>query len=305
MKKVTHKTIGLIFFHMLVITLTVLAFFKFPEETIKLKADIYYLLQTSKADSKIDFTDYPSIAHTENGWYQDVPLIYHAAGGIDGLDYTNSKEALEQMLAKENYFIEIDFMYTSDHELICMHEWENQWGSEELPTLAEFTAGKIYGKYTTLTAKELIQYMEQYKDLHIIIDTKEDNQIEIIESLVNLSAYDTNITDRFIIQLYTDGVKAKIQEVYPFQDNNFLFTVYKFGARFPNKIMKICYDENISVVTVPYNKWDDETRDLFLSKGFVIYEHTINRPDLARTLMSKGVHGFYTDFLSEEDLYGE
>lgn len=304
MTKIRSKT-KLIILHVFFFVLILMAFFKFPEEMIKLKAEIYYFLQTSKADSNIDFTDYPSITNTTKGWFKDAPLIYHAGGGIDGLTYTNSKEAMENMLAQGNYFMEIDFMYTSDHELICMHEWENQWESEEIPSLEKFVSEKIYGKYTTMTAKDVIQYMEQNPNLYIIIDTKEEDQIEVVKSLVDLSAYHTEITDRFIIQLYKDGVKEEIQKIYSFPEENFLFTVYKFGARFPNKIMKICYDENITVVTVPYGKWDEDTKKLYTSKGFILYEHTVNRPDYVRKSLNEGIYGFYTDFLSEEDLNGE
>lgn len=204
-----------------------------------------------------------------------------------------------------NYFVEIDFMYTSDGELICMHEWENQWNSETVPALQEFKAGKVYGKYTTMTAAELIEYMENYPELHIIIDTKEGDQVEVVKTLVELSSHNTDITERFIIQLYADGVKSEIQKIYPFQDSNYLFTAYKYGARFPNKIMKICYDENIAVVTVPYDVWDDATKQLFVEKGFILYEHTVNRPDFAGKSLEQGVHGFYTDFLKSEDLHAD
>ncbi len=301
-----RKTVILhLVFGVILLAVIVLAFFKYCEEMVSLKSDIYYHLQTAQADSKIDFTEYPSITTEEGEWYQDAPLIYHAGGGIDGLAYSNSQEALEKTLENGSYFVEIDFMYTSDGELICMHEWENQWDSEAIPSLQEFKAGRVYGKYTTMTAKELIGYMAEYPELHIIIDTKEGDQVEVVKTLVELSSYNTDITNRFIIQLYADGVKSEIQEIYPFRDSNYLFTVYKYGDRFPNKIMKICYDENISVVTVPYDAWDEATKQLYVEKGFVLYEHTVNRPDFAEKSLKQGVHGFYTDFLELDDLQAD
>lgn len=303
-KKMEKKT-KIIFIHVCVVLLLMIAVFKFSEEITKCKSNIYYLLQNSHADSKIDFTDYPPIVTNDHAWYKNTQLIFHAGGGIDGLDYTNSKEAMELMFSKDNYFIEVDFMYTSDHELVCMHKWSEQWTGEEVPSLEEFTTGKIFGKYTAMTAKDVVQYMEQHPQLHIIIDTKEEDQTEVVKSLVDLSAGHTDVTDRFIIQLYQGGVKEEIQKIYPFSEENFLFTAYKFGSHYPNKIMKICYDENIAVVTVPYDVWDEETKKLYLSKGFTLFEHTVNRPDWARISLREGVHGFYTDFLSEEDLQDE
>lgn len=300
MKKITKNIKGILL-HIAVLLLLFVLIFKYSEEITKLKANIYYLMQNSHADSNIDFTEYPTMVHSEQAWYDTTQLIFHAGGGIDGLDYTNSKEALEAVLEKGQSFVEIDFMYTSDHELVCMHKWEEQWGGEEVPSTEEFVSAKIYGKYSTMTAEELIQYMERYPNLYIIIDTKEEDQIEVVASLVELSAANTEITDRLIIQLYADGVKEKIQQVYPFRNENFLFTAYKFGSNYPNKIMKICYDENIAVVTVPYDVWDKETKELYASKNFVVFEHTVNRPDFAMKSLEEGVHGFYTDFLSEKD----
>lgn len=294
----------LIFLHLFLIFIALLLIFQFSDEIFQLKLDIYYRLQVNRqsVDSNIDFSDYPPFTTDDNAWTEDVHLIYHAGGGIDGLDYTNSKEAIESTLDSGNRYIEIDFSYTSDQELVCMHYWQEQWRSEEAPSLQEFTNGQIFGKYTPMTASDLISYMEDYPDLHIIIDTKETDHLSVIEDLIQLSAYDTSITDRFIIQLYDAGVKAEIMQLYPFSDSNFLFTAYKLGSRFPNKIMNICYEENISVITVPYGDWGQETLDLFLSKNIIVYENTVNRPDLANEELQRGVHGLYTDFLSPEDI---
>lgn len=304
MKKSMHR-IKWMLFHLVVLGILSLIFCKYSEEITGLKAKFYYLVQDSRMDSNIDFADYPQVRHANDGWYGNARLVYHACGGIDGLDYTNSREALENLLEREQYFVEVDFMYTSDGALVCMHNWKDQWNSENIPSLQEFISEKIYGKYTTMTAEDLIWYMEQYPQLHVIVDTKEGDQIAVVNSLVNLSESRKNVTERFIIQLYEPGVKAEIQQIFPFNDCNFLFTTYKFGYRFPNKIMKICYDENIAVVTVPYGAWDEETRQLFISKGFVLYEHTVNRPDFANGSLSKGVQGFYTDFLELDDLSEE
>lgn len=304
MTKITAKKILLVVFYHILLLIAVLIFiFKYAEEVTQIKADIYYQFQISDTvDTNVDFSDYPAFEPEENLWINQAQLIHHAGGGIDGLDYSNSREALENTLSGGERYIEIDFMYTSDHHLVCMHKWAEQWGSETPPTLQEFISGNIYGKYSPMTASDLIQYMDQYSDLYIIIDTKESDYVNVIRDLVELSFFNPSITDRFIIQIYDSGAKAEILQLYSFSDSNFLFTAYKFGSRFPNKIMNICYDENIYIVTVPYGDWDQETIDLYRSKNIIIYEHTMNRPDQANEELRRGVHGLYTDFLSSEDL---
>ena len=149
----------------------------------------------------------------------------------------------------------------------------------------------------------VVEYMENYPELYVIIDTKEEDQVQVVKTLIDLSAHNPDITDRFVIQLYAEGVKSEIQKLYPFQDSNYLFTIYKYGDRMPRSVMKICYDENISVVTIPYSAWKEEDRQIFYSRDFKVYEHTVNCPDDANEAIEEGVWGIYTDLLSYDDLY--
>lgn len=186
---------------------------------------------------------------------------------------------------------------------MCAHDWEGFYGAEEALTLEEFSRTKVYGKYTPLTAEELIQYMREYSNLHIIIDTKEADAFPVVQKLVDLCGTDSGIIDRFIIQLYDIGTKSQFLDIYPFKDDKFLFTAYKFGTQYPNMIMDLCYTENISIVTVPHGAWDYKTKNLFISKGFILYEHTVNHVDDANASLGQGIYGFYTDFLTMDDLF--
>ena len=45
-----------------------------------------------------------------------------------------------------------------------------------------------------------------------------------------------------------------------------------------------------------------ETIEKFREKDFIIYEHTVNRPNQANVSLEKGINSFYTDYLVETDL---
>ena len=47
----------------------------------------------------------------------------HALGGIDGENYTNSKEALESSYNKGIRLFEVDINLTADDKLVCVHGW--------------------------------------------------------------------------------------------------------------------------------------------------------------------------------------
>jgi glycerophosphoryl diester phosphodiesterase len=148
-----------------------------------------------------------------------------------------------------------------------------------------------------MTAQELIELMEEREDLYIVVDTKETETVQIVHDLLQLAENRPDIVDRFVIQLYDKGAKESFLELYPFTNENFLFTCYKFG--YDHKaVLSLCMEEDISVVTVTHDVWDSSVIDLFTQKGILVYEHTVNRPDHVQESLKKGVHGFYTDFLT-------
>ena len=278
----------------------------FPEEMIEFKANLRRELNSAKnniqTSSFAEFDSTAPIAHDGSAWYHSAPLIYHAGGGIDGLTYSNSREALEHTLSLGNRFVEVDFLFTSDNTLVCAHDWHDISDSRLAMTAEEFRELKIYGKYTSMTAAELMEFTREYADLYIVIDTKEENMVSVVLELIRLAGEDPDLCSRFIIQLYDSGIRQQIMDHYAFEDTNFLFTAYKFGTENPAQIMKLCYQENVPVITVEYGKWNAETIQKFAEKGFVIFEHTVNRPDEARESLARGIRGLYTDFLSPTDL---
>ena len=257
---------------------------------------------------------------SKDPWYLAGRLIYHACGGIDGVSYTNSKEAMESTLGAGNMLVEVDFLYTTDGHLICLHKWIDMlpvWKYKELKreykgkedqipeteyTLDQFLSKKVKGKFTGLTAADIVFYMKENPELHIVVDTKEENLSMVVGDLLRLCAYQPDIADRFIIQLYDRGQKEKIQDLYPFHNENFLFTCYKFGPARVQEILEICDTEQISVVTVASESWDLDTITLFTDKGITLFEHTVNLPETAEMSLKNGIYGFYTDFLQESEL---
>lgn len=239
---------------------------------------------------------------TYTPWYRTSRLIYHAGGSVSGMEYTNSKEAVELTLSRGNRLLEIDFLFTSDGHLVCLHEWKNFYGMASACTLEQFLSLRIFENFTTISAAQLISYMRQYPDMYIIVDTKESDTVSVVAELLRLCSYDAEIADRFVIQLYDAGIKAKVCELYGFRNDNFLFTAYNFGPSRISEILELCREEEIRVITVPYGAWDNETVARFAAEGYLIFEHTVNFTKMTKSSLARGVYGFYTDFLRESDL---
>ena len=287
----------------LCVLLLAAAVFKYAEEIVSFKQRLYERNESQETQdtpaSAVDHTFVEPRSYRGDEWFVDMPLIYHACGGIDGLDYTNSREALDQTLASAGpkALVEVDFSFTSDGRLVCVHKWADL-GVDAPLDYNEFRSFKVYGKYTTLSAADILGYMERYPDLYIVVDTKEP-LLDVMRELIELSA-GSDVLDRFIIQLYHAGEKAQIQAMHSFPEDHYLYTVYKTGNN-PEYVLGICQEENISVVTLPHSFFSDSWQ-VFIDNGFILYAHTVNRPDIGRALMAAGIFGLYTDFLTASDL---
>lgn len=301
-KYISRKKIRNLFFHVIFFCVLGLCVVKFTEEIQALKEAVYYRIHpiAVAGESNAQYTLRP-VDVSGDEWFADAPLIYHAGGQIDGNVYTNSLEAVQKTLSEGKNFIELDFRYTSDGHLVCAHAWYDVFPEDYEPTLEEFLAAKIQGKYTPLTAEKVIQLMEENPQMYLVTDTKDADSVEIIGKLVSLAQNDPKILNRFIVQLYTGREKNDMKALYPFEDSQFVFTTYKWGT-WQHEVAAICNEENISVIAVPYEEMSDEDAAYMKELGFTVYEFTVDRGDYAKLSLERGISGFYTNGLSEGDL---
>lgn len=104
-----------------------------------------------------------------------------------------------------------------------------------------------------------------------------------------------------MIQLYSGLEKPEIQEIYPFDDEQFLLTTYMLGYWEPG-MAQLCSDQGIPVIALPYGQIPAEYTARMTQMGYTVYEYTINRVDEAHEALGRGVCGLYTDNLVPEDL---
>ena len=267
-----------------------------PEESISAANEEVLYPDNGEKPPEVTFPDEPAIP-----WYTASRLIYHACGGLDGAMYTNSREAIAHTLAMGNFLVEVDFLFTADDILVCAHRWEEFSEDGNPLVMADFLKHKIGGLYSTMTALDVISYMEQFPALYIVVDTKERDLPAVVAELVALCDSDPDILNRFVLQVYGRNMKEKVKEIFPFKDENILFSCYKFGPERYYEILNICRDDNISIVTVPYDSWDSDIICKFQDRGIILFEHTVNLPEDAVHAMVRGIYGIYTDFLSAEE----
>ena len=101
-----------------------------------------------------------------NAWYLKNSIIPHAMGNIENKNYTNSKEALENILAKNIFISEVDVCLTSDKIPVCSHELKENISYEI------FINSKIDDEFSPLSLAMLVDYMRKFPNLHILLDIK-------------------------------------------------------------------------------------------------------------------------------------
>jgi len=229
---------------------------------------------------------------------ESIRYITHAAGTIDGMNGSNSLEALQQAYDAGCRYVEIDFQFTADGELACIHDWYRQYTSAILAdgtalTLEEFKACRIYDRYTPLWLGSLADFMTDHPDLYIITDIKTDNPRAA--SLIG-ERY-PGLTDRFIIQIY-DG--SEYDAVRDAGFDHIIYTLYMLDWNSKTDTAALCrYAAGHPLLgyTFSYELCSVEGYvDGMLQAGVPLYIHTVNGDD-QQQYFDMGITGIYTDDL--------
>ncbi len=231
-------------------------------------------------------------------YFPDTPVIAHAGGMIDGRDASNSLEALDATFKAGVSIIEIDFNFTSDGELACIHDWHPRFAAG-LPvgapvTLEKFLQCRIYGQYTPMWLGNLCQYLEENSGLYIVTDVKDNN----IAAARKIKEEYPKLMDRFIIQVYSE---AEYDAIRAMGFDQIIFSLYKMTwaektntaalARFADGHKLLGYTADVTLCNV------SGFVDGMKQAKIPLFLHTINSKSEQKKLFQNGVYGIYTDSL--------
>lgn len=261
--------------------------------------------------------------------------VTHACGGIDGMSYTNSYDALELNYNQGCKLFEIDFCLTADNEPVCAHDWpwtysvmniplverekqleeitnDTTSGEQEIEleapplTLAEFKSQKIYEKYTPMSFEELVVFMQNHEDMYVITDTKNVRDPEVSDmfnSFVRVAEkHDISVLDRIIPQIYNNEMYDIIKEIYDWK--SVIYTFYNQGGEFRYRnVYDYSRKNGIKVFTTYETRNDLIFIDAMTDRGAVFYMHTYNTmEDVLRIMDAWKIYGVYTDYLPPDCL---
>ncbi len=220
--------------------------------------------------------------------------IAHAGGKINGQVLTNSKEAIENSYRKGHSLIELDMQWSTDGELVLLHDWGNFSRFINSPKIKrysaeEFKSFKMNGNLTPMTLDELVDWLDNNLDVYIVTDIKINN----LGALRLIKDKYPEIQNRFIPQIYDFGQYDAVDKM---GYKNIIMTMYDSNYN-DRQILDFVENNNVFAITMPQNRAKTNLPTLLKDQETFTYTHTINTEEIVEDLKKYNIRGFYSDVL--------
>ncbi len=248
-----------------------------------------------------DYSNPAEAAHIR----ENMKYIIHAAGTLTGTDLdgstrsydgSNSFEGMMQCVNAGANVVEIDFNFTSDGKLACIHDWYHQYADEitdNVPlTLEEFRNARIYRNFTPLCLDDIVEFLYYYPDLYIVTDIKDDN----LAGLVTIAEEYPDFKNRFLVQTYDESEYDAVREL---GFEYVVFTLYRLDWNSKTDwraLGKFAKSHPLIGFTFSYELCDVRGYVEGMKKsGVPLFIHTVNGDEEQQKYFDMGIAGIYTD----------
>ena len=234
-----------------------------------------------------------TLAHKDE---QSTLMIAHAGGGYKGQNYTNSIEALNSSYQAGFRYIEMDFSWTSDDQLVCLHDWDKTFAklfgkkTKQALSYAEFKLlVEDHPQFRSCTLDSLALWLSNKPEVRIISDIKDDN-LKGIQLIIEKYP---ELKHQLIPQFYQP---EEYQVLKDMGFNDLIWILYQFEG---SKKSVLEFSQKMDLLAVSMHSRLAKSRTLQkLLKHHGIFVYTINEAKTMQRLVGKyHVSGIYTDFL--------
>ncbi len=221
--------------------------------------------------------------------------VAHGGGAVDGVTSTNSLEALERNYETGFRFFEMDFEWTSDNQLVLIHDWKESFnrlfGKEPyVYSLKGFKFLKMKNGFTQMELNDLANWLINHRDAYIITDIKSDN----IRGLAVISEKYPDFKRQFIPQIYRYEEYDTVKDM---RFKNIILALYVANYS-DNEVIDFLSNHRVSALTIGYYRANKDFIDKLKGLGIFVYVHTVNDASLRDKLKNIKVDGFYTDYIN-------
>ncbi len=236
---------------------------------------------------------------------EEFRYIIHGGGVLKAKDQdgewqeylgSSSIEALNQCASAGETAIELDFNFTSDNHLVCVHHWGKEFNERFLadspPTLEEFLNCKIYDHFSPVSISELETFLKNNPDIFIVTDIKDRN----LEGVSYIAQTLPHLKNQFVIQIYNEeeyqpvrrlGFDKIIYTLYnlSWEEKTNYIAINKFVQK--NPCVAITFDHVLCEVTGYVENMQ--------KCGVPLMIHTVNGREEQQKYFDMGIFGVYTD----------
>ncbi len=226
-----------------------------------------------------------------------MPPIAHAGGGVEGKSYTNSIEALNHNYASGFDLFEIDFVWTIDNQLVCLHDWAKtpkwllNYNSEVPLALKEFNQlehPKL--KFKPCNLQRLNQWLIDHPEALIVTDIKQNN----INGLKFIKQWISDAEARIIPQIYQPEEYSAIKKMGYW---SIIWSLYKYHGS-NESVVRASQKMDLFAITMPEFRAKQGLAHALSDPYVPTYVHTINDKSTALYYQKHhGISSVYTDFL--------
>lgn len=244
-------------------------------------------------------------APPEKSLHEKLNYIIHGAGALDAVTPTgeiitvggsSSLEGLTLCAEVGVTAVELDFNFTSDGYLVCVHHWGKEYNqrfnAEAPPTLAEFLECKIFNNFTSISFETVKEFMKENPDVVIVTDVKDNN----LRGAEYIATHAPELLDRFVFQIYNEN---EYDEVRSLGFENIIYSLYAltwnektdFGA-----IGRFAEGHTLTAIAFDYTLLSVEGYlDGMKTAGVPLFVHTVNEREKIDECFEAGISGVYTD----------
>lgn len=143
--------------------------------------------------------------------------------------------------------------------------------------------------------------MREFNDIYVVVDSKNTNStaIDYMFKKIVETAIDSNLTDvldRMIFEVYNESMFYQIMNIYPF--SSVIYAIYHNNTT-DEQIIDFVDRNNIPAVSCSEDRFNNKLVDGLKKLSCPLYIYTINNESKIRNYASRGVHGFYSDYLGD------
>ncbi len=216
----------------------------------------------------------------------ELRYITHGGGVVDGVyAQSNSMEALQETYELGNRVIELDFSWTLDDELACVHNWGGSFPAQ--CTLENFLNTKIYGKFTPLGLEQVAQWLYGHPDVSIVMDFKERS----VEGLQMIADRYPDLLDQFFPYIFQPQEYEQVRAMG--YCNIMLFPVMSSWEKDFTVLAEFAREKELVAIVIS-SRETDLYRPAKLA-GIPVIPYTVNSEESMYELSQQGADGFFTD----------